>query len=485
MSNTAAKTSVVVDIYAPAGHTIMAQSQAAAREGVKNYLAGMMAGLGIPAVPELRWQTRESGDKSVGAAIQGRAARLRHSTTESHGVKPADFALALCEDLLRNRHLMIDGALVAHASRIAPPSFGQFAEKDRFVIVQRLFEQGFGLQRLAQFAPESDAPHHTPEAWAETCIGALQTAQFLMYAHASQIDPDGDPYDFNRLVEGADYFVDVAFKIKGVPFPKMRCVKRVDFAPDELAFQLNDLLFPLRRMADVNTENLRFVSFLTSSGTLFLNRGSVGLLLDSLEAANPNLLALVRSRFSPDFIIAVLRHLVAENISIRPLVRILEIMVSGGQDLYRQQTGVSEAPPLSEIVHLVADEKLPAQLDLADWSELVRINLKNAIINRALPHFESPNSLSCFYIDNALLEKIARFDTLDAGRQQAIRQTLHRRIAENYLTPAGKIRPIISSVAWRRKIAGLIASEFPDTPVFSLQECLPRIVARFEVMIAE
>lgn len=484
MSNTA-ETSVVVDIYAPSGHTIMAQSQAAVRESVKHYLAGMVTGLGIPAVPELRWQTRPPGDNTIGASVQGNTARLRYSTTESHGAKPADVAVALCEDLLRNRHLLIDDALVAYATRIGPPSFGQFAEKERAQVLQRLFEQGFGLQRLALFAPEGDAPHHTPEAWAETCIGALQATQFLMYAHASQIDPDGDPYDFNRLVEGADYFVDVAFKIKGVPFPKMHCVKRADFAPDELAFQLNDLIFPLRRMADVNTENLRFVNFLTSNGTLFLNRGSVGMLLDSLEAANPNLLALVRSRFSVDFIAAVLRHLVAENISIRPLVRILEIMVSGGQDLYRQQAGVSEAPPLSEVVHLVADEKLPAQLSLGDWSELVRINLKNAIINRALPHFEAPNSLSCFYIDNTLLEQIARFDRLDAGHQQAIRQTLHRRIAENAVTPAGKIRPVISPAAWRRKIAGLIACEFPDTPVFSLQECLPRIVARFDVLIAE
>ena len=41
-----------------------------------------------------------------------------------------------------------------------------------------------------------------------------------------------------------------------------------------------------------------------------------------------DLLALVRSRFSVDFIAAVLRHLVAENISIRPLVRILEMRES-------------------------------------------------------------------------------------------------------------------------------------------------------------
>lgn len=70
MSNTA-ETSVVVDIYAPSGHTIMAQSQAAVRESVKHYLAGMVTGLGIPAVPELRWQTRPPGDNTIGASVQG------------------------------------------------------------------------------------------------------------------------------------------------------------------------------------------------------------------------------------------------------------------------------------------------------------------------------------------------------------------------------------------------------------------------------
>ncbi|HRI59388.1 MAG TPA: hypothetical protein PK228_06685, partial [Saprospiraceae bacterium] len=149
-----------------------------------------------------------------------------------------------------------------------------------------------------------------------------------------------------------------------------------------------------------------------------------------------------------------------------------------------QQTGVSEAPPLSETIHLVATDKRPEQLDLTDWSELVRINLKNAIINRALPHFEEPQTLSCFYLENALFEKIVRFDALAPEEQEALKQTLHRQIADGYLTPAGKIRPIITSAAWRKKISDLIAFEFPDTPVFSLQECLPRIVARFDVMIS-
>jgi len=316
-------------------------------------------------------------------------------------------------------------------------------------------------------------------------MGDLEAVQFIMHAHPGQVDPDDNPHDFNRLIESADYFADAAFKIKGIPLPKMRSERREDFAPDEMAFQINDLLFPTRIIGDIAAENLRFVNFLTGNGALFLNRGSVNFLLDSLEPANPNLLALVRSRFTTDFITSVLRHLAGENISIRPLVRILEILFSGGQDAYRQQVGISEAPPLSEIVHLVASDKRPEHLELTDWAELVRINLKNAIINRALPHFEEPQAISCFYLENSLLEKIARFEALPPAEQTLLRQTLHRQIADGYLTPAGKIRPLITSAAWRKKISDLIAFEFPDTPVFSLQECLPRIVARFDKIISE
>ena len=473
----------VLKIAVPSGHTVMAENQAAQRERVKQYVADLLTGLGMPTSTNIIWEKQAPGTRVVEVSINETPARLRHTTAHSLGVKPADYVQALCEDILRNRSLFITEAVVAHASGKADAAFQRFPEKDRTNAFQLLFAQGFGLHRLAAFAPPTGT-EHTPEAWAEACIGDLEATRFVMYAHPGQIDPDDNPHDFNRLIEGADYFVDVAFKIKGVPFPKMRSEKRDDFAPEEMAFQINDLRFPTHIIGDSTVENLRFVNLLTSNGVFFLNRGSVDFLLDSLESANPNLLALARSRFSTDFIAAVLRRLVAGNISIRPLVRILEILVSGGQDLYRQHPGVSEAPPLSETIHLVADDKQPDQLDLADWSELVRINLKNAIINRALPHFEEQQSISCFYFENAFFEKIARFDMLAPDEQKTIRQTLHRQIAEGYLTPAGKIRPVITPAAWRKKISDLIAFEFPDTPVFSLQECLPRIVARFDKMIS-
>lgn len=481
--STTVEISSIVHISAPAGHTLMAQNQSAQREKAGRYLAALLAGLGVPGASGIHWEKQAAGNNTLEMRINGQPARLRHSTANSTGARPADVVQALCEDMLRNRTHFAGSALADYAAGKADASFQRFQESDRLQVVQSLFAQGFGLQRVVAFVPAADAAR-TPEAWAEACMGDLEATRFVMHATAGQIDPDEDPHDFNRLVESAGYFVDVAFKIKGVPIPKLRTEKRADFAANEMAFQINDLIFPVFTIGDMTGENLRFVNFLTANGAFFLNRGSVDFLLDSLEAANPNLLALARSRFSTDFITTILRRLTAENISIRPLVRILEILVSGGQDVYRQHPGVSEAPPLSEIIHLVAGDKRPEQLDLTDWSELVRVNLKNAIINRALPHFEEGQTLSCFYLENTLFEKITRFDALSAEEQTAIRKTVHRQIAENHLTPAGKIRPFITAAAWRKKVSDLIAYEFPDTPVFSLQECLPRIVARFDKMIA-
>lgn len=476
--------SATVHILVPSGHTIMAESQAAAREKAGNYVSGLLTGLGIPGAPKVSWGKQPSGSKIVEVNINENPARLRYTTANSLGASPSEFAVALCEDILRNRLLFIGPAIIQYVSGLAHDSFRQLDEKGREYVVRTIVGQGFSLQRILRFVPPGDSADRTPQAWAEACIGDLEAAQFVLYGHPGQIDPDDDPHDFNRLIESAAYFTDVAFKIKGIPFPKIRGEKRSDFAPDEMSLQINDLLFPVHIIGDIGTENLRFVNFLTANGALFLNRGSVNFLLDSLETANPNLLALVRSRFTTDFITAVLRKLAAENISVRPLVRILEILVSGGQDVYRQQTGISEAPPLSETVHLVATDKRPEQLDMADWPEFVRLNLKNAIINRALPHFDEPQTISCFYLENALFEKITRFEALPSEEQETLLQSLHRQIAADYLTPAGKIRPLITSAAWRKKISDLIAFEFPDTPVFSLQECLPRIVARYDKMIS-
>ncbi|MBV6440432.1 MAG: hypothetical protein DYG98_27630 [Haliscomenobacteraceae bacterium CHB4] len=476
--------SATVNIRVPSGHTVMAESQAAVRERVGNYISGLLAGLGMPGTPKISWSKQPSGSQTVEVSINGNPARLRYTTANSPGMPPAEFSVLLCEDILRNRLLFIGPEVVRYISGQADEPYRQWDEKGRDSVARTLIAQGFGLQRLRQFVPPADAAINTPQDWAETCIGDIEATQFVMHAHPSQIDPDDDPHDFNRLIESAAYFVDVAFKIKGIPFPQMRGEKRSDFAPNEMALQVNDLIFPAYPIGDIASENLRFVNFLTANGALFLNRGSVNFLLDSLEPANPNLLALVRSRFTTDFITAVLRKLAAENISVRPLVRILEILVSGGQDVYRQQPNVSEAPPLSETVHLVATDKRPDQLDMADWPEFVRLNLKNAIINRALPHFDEPQTISCFYLENALFEKITRFEALASKEQETLLQSLHRQIAADYLTPAGKIRPLITSAAWRKKISDLIAFEFPETPVFSLQECLPRIVARYDKMIS-
>lgn len=473
-----------INIGAPSGHTIWAESQAATREKAGKYIVELLAGLGVPGTPAVHWEKQPTGSTTVGVTINDKPARLRHTTTNSLGIAPAEFLVALCEDILRNRVLFVTPALVSYATEQAHETFRNFDEKSRVQIVRTLFEQGFGLQRLREFQPSPDATLKSPEAWAETCIGHLEAPQFVMYAHPGQIDPDDNPHDFNRLIEGADYFVDAAFKIKGIPFPKIKAEKRSDFASNEVAFRINDLLFPTRTMGEVTAENLQFVNFLTRYGALVLNRGVVDFLLDSVESVNPNLLALVRSRFSTDFITTILRNLAAENISIRPLVRILEILVGGGQDVYRQDIGVSEAPPLSEIVHLVAGDKNPEALDMTDWSELVRVNLKNAIINKAILHFEDTQTLRCYYFDNSLLEKITRFEALSTTEQASLRDTIHAQVAENYLTPAGKIRPVITSAAWRKKISDLISFEFPDTPVFSLQECLPRIIVQFDKMIS-
>jgi hypothetical protein len=487
MSKTA-NISPELNIKAPAGHPVMAENQAAIRERVEQYVADLRTGLGIAEKMKVRWEKQSPGHDTVEASVNGLPARLRYTTSTNLGLSPALFALAFCEDVLRNRALFITPEIMRNAASTAHSSFQKLEEKQQLRVAQILFAQGFGLQRLADYKPPANDEDKTPEVWAETCIGELEATSLTVIAHPSQIDPDENPLDFNRLIEGVDYFLDAGFKIKGVPFPKSRGEKRSDFAPDDLAFRINDLLFPIRKIEDVLTENQKFVSFLAANGAFFLNRGAVNFLLESLESANPNLLVLLRSRFDTDRITAILRNLAAEGISVRPLVRIFEIFISGGEDFFQQEPDKLVAPPLSETVHLTADEVAikngKLALSDADWSELVRINLKNATINRALPYFDEPFVLSSIVFEPPVLRKIARLESLPKGEQAELLWRIHRQIGENYLSPVGKIRAVVTSAAFRKKVSELIAFEFPEIPVFSFQECLPRIISRPDVAIS-
>lgn len=470
--------SINLHLLLPAEHPFW--SEKSGREIAERYVADLLAALGVPGSAEFSWEKQPQDSKIAEVFIDDAPARLRFSTSNSLEIASEQFQIALCEDILRNRALFLTPKVIGHAASQARSTFRRFDEKNQLRIAQILFAQGFSLQRIASF----EATESAPETWAEACIGALEATRLVMLAPASQIDPDDDPHDLNRLIESASYFVDAAFRIKGVPVPKLVGEKKTDLAEDEMAFQVNDLLFPTRKIGDVQMENVQFVNFLTSNSACFLNRGSVNFLLDSLEAPHPNLLTLTRSRFSIDFIVSVLRHLATENISIRSLTRILEIIASGGRDIYHQQPGLTELAPLSETVHLAVPNKTLEQLDAADWAEFVRLNLKNAIVNRALPHFENATEMSCFFLENNALEKIAAFDLLAFEEQAALSKALHEQIGKNYFTPGGKIRPIVAPAAFRKKISELIAFEFPETPVFSVQECLPQIVARFDVGIS-
>jgi hypothetical protein len=475
----ASDTSTPLRLLFPAEHFFWKEKPA--QEKVERYVAGLLSALGVPGQAEFLWEKQPQDTTNVEIFVNNTPARLRFTTSSGLKIAPEQFQFALCEDILRNRALFLTPEVVGHAAAGKSSStFRQLGEKNQLRAAQILFAQGFGLQRVASF----EATESMPETWAEACIGALESTRLVMLAPASQIDPDDDPHDLNRLIESASYFVDAVFRIKGVPIPKLVGEKRADFAEGEVAFQVNDLLFPTRKIGDVQGENVQFVNFLTSHSACFLHRGSVKFLLDSLEAPHPNLLTLTRTRFSTDFIVSVLRYLAAENISIRPLTRILEILAGGGRDIYHQQPSLTEVAPLSETVHLAVANKTLEQLDAADWAEFVRLNLKNAIVNRALPHFENATEMSCFFLENNALEKIAAFDSLALAEQAALRKSLHEQIGKNYFTPAGRIRPVVAPAAFRKKISELIAFEFPETPVFSIQECLPQIVARFDVSIS-
>jgi hypothetical protein len=450
---------------------------------VERYWDAFARGLGLPGPYRVAWTLSDKREEEVSMRINGKNARLRYEATHP----PPDVFFrtlsgSLCEGLLFNRALFVTPELARFAKARANEAYKKFNLREQQIVLSTLFGRGFGLQWIEKEGVVSS--DDTAESWAESCMADLEAARFCMIAHPGQIEPDEDPNDFNRLIEGAAHLIEVAFTTKGLPIPKLRTIADKNMLPDEVVFQINDLLFPAMPLLDINSQFFNFGKFLADHGHLFINRGATDYLLDALEPSNPNLLALIRALFKTDLVTGILRRLAAEGFSIRPLVRILEIMM-GGREFFRQPPGKIVAPPLSESVFFLPEGAASSGQDVLLWAELVRMNLKNAVINRALPHFDTPFTMNCFSLETAFLERLYRAEGLPEDERTALLQHLHRQIAQNRETETGKIRPVLTLAAYRPFVREWIAREFPDTPVFSTQECLPRVVAYSAVQLTD
>ncbi|MBL7825676.1 MAG: hypothetical protein JNJ57_03525 [Saprospiraceae bacterium] len=444
---------------------------------INTYVPQLLKGLQIEGVITTDVQIHtDPAEEWIELKINGLKARTRfYIGLKEEFTRVLPLGAAICDEIARNRILLAaTPGVLAQARALAHESYAQFSEQDQQKIVQQLFHLGFGIERLKD-AIADEAALKNWDSFVEKCIGDLDATQISMFACKQDLADDDNPNDFNRLVETLQWATEEIFITQGIPAPGIQKME-APLQPGNYYFRFNDLILPARNFADVREGYQYLNTLLQSLGFFFINRESVEFLLSTLETDNPNLLRIFKEKYSTDYLVKVLRQLVYEKISIRGLVRILEIMVIV-DDAYEVPPDTWFPTPSTENVsfsgpNALADHTLEQRIDG------FRLYYKSGLRNLTLK-FTSPTSPSMVRAAMALKvhdfcrdlqaaqkngDEKAEAAVLKKFRQQIAywaKDTIHRQM------PWFLINTISS---YRNLIQQAIYMEFPDVLVFTNQE---------------
>lgn len=223
-------------------------------------------------------------------------------------------------------------------------------------------------------------------------------------------------------------------------------------------------------------------SELRAHSICFVDRGFATRCLDQLSHAFPDLVGVARDQLSVEQITRVFRALVAEEISIRNMRRVLEQVINF--DFIIADPGK----------YIIFDDRLPIhetiQEDVQHLAAYARMGMSRYISHK---YTRGQNTLIVYLLDPAIEQRLAtggvlQIDgTLDshlsASEQDAIVNAVR---AEAGALPAGTSMPtILTSIDARLAMRSLIAAELPYLPVLAYNELAPDLniqpIARIEL----
>lgn len=469
--------SIPIEIQVPASIQVLEPNIGALiQKQVEPYMALLLEGLGIPAKAKISVHPKsDATDTWFGLRIAKQHARVRfYQGLPEQFLKTLPIGAYICEEIGRNRNLLATPDVVGFAASLLPAYYQKYTHEEQSKIVSTLFDLGFGLGRLSG-QPDFVEEMPNPIQFVENCVGDLEATSATMYAHSSEIEDDDNPNDFNRLVEALQLATNEIFKQTGLPVPQIKAEINPALNPGEFYFRFNDFYLPLRAIQGVQEQFIYLIAQLKDFGPLFINRGSVQFLLESLETGSPNLLAVFRAKFPTETLVQVMRQLAQERISIRAVVRIMEILV-GGDDTYVVPQNKWFPTPISENILFLGEDKAWANLGASDWADFVRMYYKPGLRNLAI-NFSHQT-------DANLVRGVAAVNIYDFCQQLAsaegeVRADLLRKLHEEL---AGMVLDSIERnerwfcinalASYRSQLQEAIRYEFPEIAVFSNQELL-------------
>jgi len=210
----------------------------------------------------------------------------------------------------------------------------------------------------------------------------------------------------------------------------------------------------------------------------FLNVGNVSEeILSPLQGSFPDLVAQVDGRCGDAKVTAVLRHLLAEHVSIRNMRRILETMLD------------YDVIPVDASQYIVVDERIPlhampddgaAPVDEALLAAAVRAGLRPQISYQVTG---GADTLSVLLLEPGLEKRLREAGTHPAHApgaatvpEQTVSALLRALKAElDSFGTDGRRPALLTSVDVRSTLRSLVATEFPRLPVLAYRELEPTL----------
>jgi type III secretory pathway component EscV len=199
-----------------------------------------------------------------------------------------------------------------------------------------------------------------------------------------------------------------------------------------------------------------------------VNRPLYNLYTLRLREFSPDLVSVLEDGLEPDFVIQVLRGLLAEEISVRDLSTVLEAVLQLRATITVDMNKYIVFSPPTGGVFPNPNRRPASDLLPADYVEFIRARLKRYISHK---YTRGGNTLVVYLMDKHSEELLANPNEFTITAETAIMKAVREELGS--LPPTAQSPVILTSMEVRRKLRELVALEFPYLAVLSYQELSP------------
>jgi type III secretory pathway component EscV len=215
---------------------------------------------------------------------------------------------------------------------------------------------------------------------------------------------------------------------------------------------------------------LVFSATIRHAAAALVNRPLYDLYLMRLREFNPDAVSAIEETLDPDFVVQVLRGLLAEQVSIRDFPAILQAMVELRSTITLDMAKyIVFAPPTNGIFTGIHRKRV-ADLTPADYVEYVRWTQKRYISHK---YTRGQSTLIVYLMDPKSEAILSASGDIEPDAEAAILAAVRDEVGS--LPPSAHRPVILTTTTARRTLRDLVAPEFPGLTVLSYQELSPEM----------